>query len=179
MILCSLLLHSAPLPDQIFFYPGPKIICLNSAPTLISIALESIGHPLITGMVTGPWQLILYLIFTRAKQKRERGRQRERKIQWASPVLLLILTLGGNRTSQIHAPANWSRQRVYISYLRTLGMQKKFIFQQDYNQYITYISLMSTHKSSLLSRFWRVHWILHFEMYVWCLGAISSQSSGN
>lgn len=72
-----LFLHSAPLPDHNLFYPGPKIICLNSAPTLISIALVSVGNLLITGMATGPWQLIPYLIFTRAKKKRER----ERKIQ--------------------------------------------------------------------------------------------------
>ena len=120
----------------------------------------------------GAWLIILYLLCTKAKQTKK-------KIQLVSPILLLILTLGGNRTSEIHATANWSRQRVHISYLNTPILQEKFIFQLDYNQYITCISLMSTYKCSLLSRFWKVHWILHFEMCVWCLGAISNLSSGN
>lgn len=46
-------------------------------------------------------------------------------IQWVSPILSLILTLGGNKTNEIHAPANWSRQRIHISDLHTLGYAEK------------------------------------------------------
>lgn len=69
------------------------------------------------------WLFIPYLLCRKAK-----GKQTNKQTKRENSVSIFnsfIVTLGGNRTSQIHTPANWSRQRVYISYLRALGYAEK------------------------------------------------------